>query len=307
VTTRPPHPAAAAAQSWHLAGSLVALKAAVDAHWPKRDKRSDGGKASPEHEARSPGASSDHNPWLNNTVRAYDFDTDGIDAAWFAEQLRILGAHGDRRLAGGPTTDDNGYVIYNHHITAPDFSRWVPYDGPNPHVVEVHVSVTRDPAGYEDARPWEFLAVAPLHPVAPRSSSTPAHAAEDRHGPHPGNTAAEAPYPDSDAHPAEPDFPPPGHDARGNGADFRAQWGNQGPRVKELQDGLNRTFPRYAHLVIDGVYGAETAAVLEDFAKRIAENDPQCPDDDRHGLATADGNTVGPRIARALQRVGVHL
>jgi hypothetical protein len=302
VTTAPPHPAKATATDWHLAGALVSLKASVDRQWPKRDKASDGGIGDAAHQKR--GSASDHNPWLNNTVRAYDFDADGINAAWLAEQLRLAGQRGDRRLAGGPTTDDNGYVIYNGHITAPDFSRWVPYGGSNPHTKMVHVSVTRDPGGYEDAGPWGFLAAAPLHP--PAEASRPAPATNGR-GPHPGNTAAEAPYPDDDPVVDEPGFPDPGQDAHGTGAGFRAQIGNVGAGVRRLQEGLNTFAPRYSHLAVDGDYGPETAAVVEDFARRVADGDPGCPDGDREGLRAADGNTVGPRIARAFQRVGIRV
>jgi hypothetical protein len=301
VSAPPPHPARATATDWHLAGALVALKKAVDRQWPKRDKASDGGIASAEHQKRSPGSASDHNPWLGNAVRAYDFDRDGINADWFAECLRLAGLRGDRRLAGGPTLDDNGYVIWNGHITAPDFSRWVPYHGSNPHTAHVHVSVTRDPAGYEDAGPWDFLTAAPLHP--PADSFRPAPAG---YGPHDGNPAKLAPHPDNDPAEDEPGFPDPGADATGSGESFRAQIGNEGARVADLQDGLNRFAPIYSALTVDGVYGRETAAVVEELAKRAAE-DPAGPPADRAGLQSADGNTVGPRLARALVRYGVHV
>jgi len=304
TSTPPPHPAAAAAAAinWHLAGSLVSLRAGVNAHWPKRDKASDGGIGDPRHAAL--GAGSDHNPWLNHTVRAYDFDVDGIDEAWLAEQLRLAGLHGDRRLAGRTgSTDDNGYVILNRHITTPDFSRWVPYDG-DPHTGHLHVSVTRDPAGYDDASPWAFLHV-PLHAPA-RGTVPPAAAPAPGHdGPHPGNTATEAPPALPDPHHDEPGFPDPGQDASGHGESYRAQWGNTGPNVAHLQDGMNKRFPRYSHLVVDGVYGSETSAVVQDFAHRIAESDPHCPAEDLEGLRTADGYTVGKRISRALVRNGV--
>jgi hypothetical protein len=301
VTTAPPHPAALAATSWHLAGALVALKRDVDVHWPKRDKASDGGIGDARHQAL--GAGSDHNPWLHNTVRAWDFDVDGINAPWVAEQLRLAGAAGDRRMAGGPTTDDNGYVILNGHITSPDFSRWVAYDG-DPHTGHLHVSVTRDPAGYEDASPWAFLAAVPLTPGSTVPASTPAPAG---YGPHPGNGAHLAPYPDADPAVDEPGFPDPGHDAIGAGAGFRAQIGNEGARVAQMQKELNEVCPAYSALVVDGVYGRETAAVVEEFAHRVADGDPGCPPDDRDGLRAADGNTVGPRVARAFYRLGVQV
>jgi hypothetical protein len=307
MTSAPPHPAAAAAAAtpWHLAGSLVSLRNGVNAHWPKRDKRSDGGIGDARHLALPPG-STDHAPWLNNTVRAYDFDTDGIDAAWFAEQLRLAGLAGDRRLAGRTgSTDDNGYVIHNRHITAPDFSRWVAYDGEDPHTGHVHVSVTRDPGGYEDASPWTFLAAAPLLPhTAP--APAPAPAAPAGYGAHNGNSAHAAPYPDADPIVDEPGFPDPGADAIGTGAGFRAQYGNQGERVGHLQLELNRVFPAYSGLTVDGIYGRETAAVLEELAYRAAQ-DPNTPHEDVAGLSKSDGNSVGPRLARCFLRYGVQV
>jgi len=306
MTTAPPHPAALAATSWHLAGALVSLRDAVNAHWPKRDKASDGGIGDSRHAAL--GSASDHNPWLNHTVRAYDFDVDGIDAAWFAEQLRLAGLAGDRRLAGKTgSTDDNGYIVWNRHITAPDFSRWVAYDGSDPHTSHVHVSVTRDPAGYEDASPWTFLAGVPL---LPNTAPAPAPAAPSilpaGYGAHNGNSAAAAPYPDHDPVVDEPGFPDPGRDAAGAGAGFRAQYGNQGDRVGHLQVELNRVFPAYSGLVVDGVYGPETAAVLEELAHR-ASQDPNTPLSDVDGLRGSDGNSVGPRLARCFLRYGVQV
>jgi hypothetical protein len=315
VTTAPPHPAALAATGWHLAGSLVSLRAGVNAHWPKRDKTSDGGIGDPAHAAK--GAGSDHNPWLNNTVRAYDFDADGIDAPWLAEQLRIAGAAGDRRLAGRTgDTNDNGYVIWSHHITSPDFSRWVPYDGADPHTSHVHVSVTRDPGGYEDSSSWEFLNTVPLHTGGPAAAPAPAVAPVAPApagaqvpviGPHAGNTAKEAPAPVADLDgPEGAGYPGAGMDAIGTGPSFRAQFGNQGPNVARLQEELNRDLPLYSAIEVDGIYGAETAGVLQDFARRVAA-DPNCPAARRDALAGAHGDNVGPNLAAVFPLYGIHV
>jgi hypothetical protein len=306
VTTAPPHPALLAAQTWHLAGSLVSLKRAVDSHWPKRDKRSDGGIGDEAHQKR--GSASDHNPWLNNTVRAYDYDADGIDAKWLAESLRLAGLRGDRRLAGASgDVSDNGYVIHAGLITSPDFSRWVAYSGPNPHTTIVHVSVTRLAAGYEDGSPWPFIeGVAPIPPGTAAAVPVPVPAAPAGYGPTPGNSAKHAPHPDGDPVIVEANYPPPGADAVGAGEDYRAQFGNRGPKIRALQAGLNDVFPAYSALIEDGDYGPNTAAVIEEFAKRAAE-DAGTPQGDRDGLAAADGNNVGPRLARALLRYGIRL
>jgi hypothetical protein len=152
--------------AWRLARALVSLRAGVDARWPGRDKRSDGTIGDARHSAAS--KSSDHNPWVVvsgvGVVRALDIDVDGIDAGWYAEQLRVLGAAGDSRLTGG-------YVIFNRRITKRDYSGWNVYTGKNPHTSHVHVSLSRDPSGFDDPRPWGFLAT--TEPAPP-----PAHAPE---------------------------------------------------------------------------------------------------------------------------------
>jgi hypothetical protein len=296
----------------------VSLKAAVDAHWPGRDKRSDGGIGNAAHQAE--GAASDHNPWLGNAVRAYDFTATqpgiaGVDGPWLAEMLRVAGLTGDDRLAGRTgDVNDNGYVIFDHHITAPDFSRWVPYDGPDAHTTHVHVSVTRDRAGYEDSRPWPFIAAAPQHPPAPAPTShldpippQPAGHLVPSAGPHEGNTAHEAPAPVADLDGPEPaGYAPPGQDAIGTGPSFRAQFGNTGPKVKTFQVELNKDVPLYAALDEDGEYGPETAGVVQDFARRVAA-DPNCPAEHRAALAGANGDNVGPHLAAVLPLYGLHV
>lgn len=138
--------------AWRLAGALVSLRAAVNARWPNRDKTSDGTIGDAAHATRA----SDHNPWVVvngvGVVRALDIDRDGIDAAWLAEQLRLLGAAGDPRLTGG------GYVIYQRRITPPDWSGWRVYTGSNPHTSHLHVSFSRGANGFDDSRSdWPFL------------------------------------------------------------------------------------------------------------------------------------------------------
>jgi hypothetical protein len=263
MTDAPPHPALAAATGWHLAGSLVQLLQAVNAHWPDRSKASDGGIGDARHQAE--GSASDHNPWLNRTVRAFDFTATGINAPWLAETLRKLGQHGDPRLVGG------GYVIWDHHITSEDWSHWVAYSG-DPHTSHVHVSVSRNPGGYEAAGPWDIFAQVPIHP--PVYDPTPAPA-DDVHW--------------------------TGHDLTGSGEGLRGHEGDEGPEVKELQHDLNVYAPAYSHLPEDGEWGKQTTAVLAEFAHREAR-EADTPAADRAGLAASDGVDLGPRVARALHR-----
>jgi hypothetical protein len=264
VPTPPPHPAAASATGWHLAGSLVSLLSAVNAHWPNRSKASDGGIGNAAHLAE--GQASDHNPWLNNTVRAYDFTAAGIDAPWLAEKLRQLGASGESRLTGG------GYVIWDHHITSEDFSHWVAYTGVDPHTSHVHVSVSRTPAAYEYGGQWDLFAQVPIHPPAPTPAGDDVHWS--------------------------------GHDLAGDGDQLRGHEGDEGPRVKELQHELNHDFPAYSHLAEDGEWGHQTTAVLEEYSHREA-HEADTPAGDRQALAASDGRDLGPRTARALHRDGL--
>ncbi len=64
----------------------------------------------------------------------------------------------------------------------------------------------------------------------------------------------------------------------------------QGDDVKGLQAGLNRVFPAYSQLSVDGVYGPGTAAVVREFQRRS-------------GLS-ADG-VVGPATRIALAKAGI--
>jgi len=44
--------------------------------------------------------------------------------------------------------------------------------------------------------------------------------------------------------------------------------GSTGAEVRGLQEGLNRVFPSYSHLVVDGDFGPKTKAVVEEFQTR---------------------------------------
>jgi len=93
---------------------------------------------------------------------------------------------------------------------------------------------------------------------------------------------------------AAPHQPPPaptgwsGPDAHGDGLGFRADLGDNGPRIQSLQAFLRGRYPLYAKgLTADGVYGPRTADVVAEFARRSA-------------IRGADGRNVGPQIARSL-------
>lgn len=130
-----------------LAVNLATLRREIDAHWPRRDRESDGWIGDAAHQARR----SDHNPDPRGVVHAIDVDRDGIDP-----KLVV------RCAIGHPTVE---YVIFDRTI----WSRragFQPrrYTGDNPHTGHVHVS-GRYGAEFEDNRaPWG-VATAPV-PVA---------------------------------------------------------------------------------------------------------------------------------------------
>jgi len=134
--------------TWRNCEASLALVREVNARWPGRDRTSDGTIGDAAHASRS----SDHNPWIVvggvGVVRARDIDVNGIDVGWLFERLRVAGAHGDPRLAGG------GYLILNRRITASDFSGWRVYTGSNPHIGHGHVSFSRNAAGFDSRAPW---------------------------------------------------------------------------------------------------------------------------------------------------------
>jgi hypothetical protein len=57
-------------------------------------------------------------------------------------------------------------------------------------------------------------------------------------------------------------------------------------------------------LTEDGVYGPETAKVLDEFSERAA-HDPATPPADRRPLIDSDGRDIGPRTARALHHFSI--
>jgi hypothetical protein len=254
------------ATAWRLAGAVEQLLAEADAHAPARNRASDGTIGDDRH--MEAGSGSDHNPWITaggvGVVRALDLTNDpalGLHDVF--ERLRA------RVAAGGlPQLSSGGYLILGGRITADDWSGWKAYRGADPHVSHGHVSVSRSPAGFDSRAEWgafrsEQPAPAPA-PPAPRVEPV-------------GWT---------------------GPDLTGSGAGLRGQAAGQpqgaqsnGPRVAALQEFLNRTYPAYSDLAVDGWYGQATAGVLRQFAARS-------------GIDGADGLNIGPKLAAALAKTG---
>lgn len=127
---------------WHLAPSLAALFAEVNARWPNRDHASDGSIGNAAHQATV----SDHNPdWsAGGVVRAIDVDKDGIDV-----QQLLDATVRDQRVA---------YVIWNKRIaSATDDGApwdWEPYNGTNDHTHHIHISIKHTHQAETDTSPW---------------------------------------------------------------------------------------------------------------------------------------------------------
>jgi len=151
--------------SWRPAKCLSTLKREVDRRWPNRDHRTDGMIGDVAH--CGGGGTSDHCPNSAGVVRAFDIDVDGIPAHWLAEHFRVLGARGDRRLANG------GYVIFNRRIASWSHEwRWRTYTGDSPHTDHIHLSVSRDAAGYDKDGAWG-IAMAQIPPGQGQSPTPP--------------------------------------------------------------------------------------------------------------------------------------
>lgn len=132
--------------SWRVAGSLLKLRDQIDAAWPRRNRASDGTIGDAAH--RRQGASSDHNPWVDEgVVTALDITHDpdnGPDCNRIAEALV---ASRDRRIK---------YIIWNRRIVSATREpwKWRPYSGSNPHTHHLHLSVVPEKSLYDSRAPW---------------------------------------------------------------------------------------------------------------------------------------------------------
>ena len=127
------------------------LRAAVNAHYPDRDKRSDGWVADARHVKAG---TSDHiaDPSANFIVRAIDFDRDlhGVpkpdEMPYLADQIRLAAKAGDKRIS---------YVIFAGKIASSKKGwAWRIYEGINKHDHHCHISFTKQ--GDEDGSPFNI-------------------------------------------------------------------------------------------------------------------------------------------------------
>lgn len=148
--------------SWHLAPSLVRLRAEIDARWPNRDRTSDGTIGDAAHAA----SVSDHNPNSRNSVNAFDIDNNGIDAYFVVGQC-----------IKHPATN---YVIYNRQIWSRSHG-FVPYayTGDSPHTEHIHESILQSVAAENSTVGWNISSggssPAPSPSPSPSPTSYPAY------------------------------------------------------------------------------------------------------------------------------------
>jgi hypothetical protein len=128
-----------------IAASLTVLRDQVDTGYPNRRKRNDGWIGDDAHKTRD----SDHNPNRHGVVTALDLTHDpanGFDSYAFADTLK---ATRDPRIK---------YLISNRRISNPSKQNgaWRDYDGDDPHTGHIHISVSADPALYDDSSTWDL-------------------------------------------------------------------------------------------------------------------------------------------------------
>lgn len=134
---------------WRLAESLKRLREQINEAYPSRDKSSDGSIGDENHASRK----SDHNPWVKDkngigVVTAIDIDRDFNDGHDARELVAALQASKDKRLK---------YLIFERKITVKgDITQWKPYTGVNAHNHHVHISVSANPALYDDTTEWQL-------------------------------------------------------------------------------------------------------------------------------------------------------
>lgn len=122
------------------AAVLKRLKAAIDARWPNRDRRTDGWIGDADHQTRT----SDHNPdSRTGVVRARDIDKDGIH---IPTVLASLMAH--------PSTN---YVIHNGKIYRFADQFYPRAFTGNKHAGWVHVSIKRDKLAETNVATWKLI------------------------------------------------------------------------------------------------------------------------------------------------------
>ena len=145
--------------TWRNARSLDKFRAELDAVCPDRSRESDGTIGDQAHAART----SDHNPNTAGVVTGNDFTDDDAHGADMRKVLAYLLRVKDRRIK---------YLIHEAHIYSSYptgvHPAWAqrPYTGLNGHFHHLHVSVSADPALYDNAAPWGIADALEEDPLA---------------------------------------------------------------------------------------------------------------------------------------------
>ncbi len=110
------------------------------------------------HQAENSG--SDHNPWLNKTVRALDVAANvsgvpGIVTVTDAPDCEALfGMANQMYAAKDARIWPNGYAIYKGRITDWNNPGGFKRHTGDPHLYHLHISVSQNPDGYNSTDPW---------------------------------------------------------------------------------------------------------------------------------------------------------
>lgn len=199
------------------------------------------------------GRGSAHNPDNDGIVRAGDWTS--TDTA--GKQIPGFGAE---ILEAAKKHPSALLVIHQGKIWSRNHGwRERKYNGSNPHTTHVHVSLLNNIEGKFTAKQ-----------LADAASSTRAW----------GVSGSVAPAP----------APSPGLPSTGVSGSMRK--GSRGDDVAALQRNMNRVFPAYSKLAVDGIFGTATDKVVREFQRRVG--------------VTVDG-IVGPVTLRELGKHGIQL
>lgn len=129
---------------WYAAKSIAKLREQINALFPNRDRKSDGIVGDLAHSNRK----SSHNPDSRGAVRAFDVTHNPEQGLDCKTLLKTLLAEKDSRL---------WYIIFERKIyNRKDNFTPRPYSGANAHAHHLHISVSDDPALYDDGRDWNL-------------------------------------------------------------------------------------------------------------------------------------------------------